>query len=671
MQKRAGLNFFSLFLVAILFISTFGFASAQEEIISEDNSGGTDDGSSAGGQDVANDAGVNEQGDTNDEIESTPVQGVEEIYSDLGEVEFQGEAGITPDSAFYGVDNFVEGMMVGDDPERALDYKEEKIAEAEQMIEEGNVEGAIDALDRANEHRDVLEKEVSPEIERRARESSLAVKEVFGRLEGQIEGEQWEEVRGMIEESENNEDKVAAAAKISSQIQELCKTLSQIDPLEYSRMCRSEGDSPKWQKSLDKELTAEQKKEAERFFETMSQCFKNPSECRCDDISVPSFAEKCKTITPIAAKCQGGDEGACKLMDNMDSPIDLLPDYLQGVMRDVEMRYGNAKMEINMPPECIDAGITNPSECGKIMFKLHAPAECVQALERGEINPKTESEQRKACDEIMFRKNAPKECIDAGITNPSECGKIMFKQYAPKECIDAGLDGSVRSDETKCRQVVRTCAEGTICVPGSQYAPGTGPNSVSGGVNCRGISDPNERLKCYDGAVNNVQEYAEVRREEMREFVPPMEVERRIEPSQQAQPGEGYIAPFMGGGGNAPMPPEGGEMGPPPGDYGLPREGPGLPPEGGQMPGPGGEGIAPGDNYVAPGDVGSGGSAPSEGGESAPSGDSGGSAPSGDSGGSSGGESAPSGDSGGSSDGGEVTGSVILTGNAFFDYYYN
>ena len=148
----------------------------------------------------------------------------------------------------------------------------------------------------------------------------------------------------------------------------------------------------------------------------------------------------------------------------------------------------------------------------------------------------------------------------------------------------------------------------------------------------------------------------------MRVFVPPIEV-ARTEPSQQAQPGEKYIAPFMGGGGNAPAPPEGQII------------------EGGQAPRIDGEGgMAPGD-YVAPREPGiqtsgepSGTPDISSSEPAAPSGDGGGS----DNSGSGGGEGVISGDSGdsgdsSSSDGGESapTGSVILTGNAFFDYYYN
>ena len=117
----------------------------------------------------------------------------------------------------------------------------------------------------------------------------------------------------------------------------------------------------------------------------------------------------------------------------------------------------------------------------------------------------------------MFEQSAPPECVEAGIINPGECGKYMFSSNAPQECIDAGLDGSDRNDPTACRKLMESqfsgregpggCAPGTTCVPNSQWAPGTGPNMRASGGDCRSISDPMKRLECYEGATQYVQEF--------------------------------------------------------------------------------------------------------------------------------------------------------------------
>ncbi|MBI2665517.1 hypothetical protein HYX12_02780, partial [Candidatus Woesearchaeota archaeon] len=51
---------------------------------------------------------------------------VEGIYDDVDEVQLEGEAGMTPDSGLYFLEEIVESVLVGDDPETALKYKEEK-----------------------------------------------------------------------------------------------------------------------------------------------------------------------------------------------------------------------------------------------------------------------------------------------------------------------------------------------------------------------------------------------------------------------------------------------------------------------------------------------------------------------------------------------------------------
>ena len=374
----------------------------------------------------------------------------ENIYEDIGQVNIQEEAGLTPDSPFYFLDSLFEKMLVGSNPQKALSYKEEKIAEAKEMINQEKPEQAQIALEKTQEYSTILQNEVSPELEQRARQSSKASKEVLEDLKPNLQGEEWGNIRTLVNKQQTKEDQIALAAKLSSKIKELCQTLSQLDPLEYSNACKTDDDAPDWQKELDKELTNEQKEEAEQFFEILSGCFENPNECRCSDITIKPFAEKCSVIAPLAAKCEEGDEEACDQMDEMPDPIELLPPHLQEAMHAVENRFRESEFENHIPKECKEQGATSQEACFKIMFQLNAPPECQEAFEQGEINPKNENEARSQCEEIMFKANAPEECIEAGLKDHRECEKFMFKQEAPEVCLKAGLTGENRNDHKKC-----------------------------------------------------------------------------------------------------------------------------------------------------------------------------------------------------------------------------
>ena len=86
----------------------------------------------------------------------------EGIYDDIGDVELEGEAGMTPDSFFYFLESFYENMLVGNNPEAALEFKEEKILELKAMIEVGNDKAAKEALHRVEKYNKILQKEVTP-----------------------------------------------------------------------------------------------------------------------------------------------------------------------------------------------------------------------------------------------------------------------------------------------------------------------------------------------------------------------------------------------------------------------------------------------------------------------------------------------------------------------------
>jgi hypothetical protein len=351
------------------------------------------------------------------------------VDEDVGKVSLNTGAGITPDSPFYFVEKGVLSKFRSD-----INNREKKIAEIRKMVQKGDIASAKKALEEYKLYADRVEKNIDPEKQLEARKSAEAIRAAIKEIEQEIPKEERTELVDRVVERENN---ITLAAKVANQIKELCESLSKLDPQQYARVCKAEGEAPQWQKKLDEQLTKEQQKEAEEFFKIMSNCFKNPKTCECDKVNVASFAAMCKEKSTLAAKCEEGDKSACENFTNSEDPTDLLPAYLQDVMAQVQKEYGQAEDNLAfgkyMPEECVKANAKTPKECRAVMFKTGAPEECVKAGLTGQPG------DEKKCEEIMFKANAPEECIKSGITNPKDCGKFMFKTNAPQECLDAGL----------------------------------------------------------------------------------------------------------------------------------------------------------------------------------------------------------------------------------------
>jgi hypothetical protein len=424
---------------------------------------------------------------------------VEDANPDFDEdVELGSNAGTTPDSPFYFLDEFFDGF--GSD----LEIREEKIAEIKAMIQEGKIQEAKIALRKYKVHAENFEREVSPEEREEARRSASAIYNTLKEIEDEIP----EEDRGeFFDDIVEREGGIITASEIAGKIKDLCQTLSDIDPLEYSRICKTGDDAPEWQKILDKDLTATQREEAKNFGKIMSQCFKTSGqECACDEIPFADFAEMCSIAAPLAVACDiEGNEEACEKMDNLEMPE--LPDHLQDVFDELERDIGDSQFELHMPFECREAGITNPRECMKLMVESNAPPECKQALL--DANVQGEREGREICEKIMFELNAPPECIEAGLTDHKECGLFMFKQDAPSECIEAGLTGEYRDDPRKCDKIMRELDR--------SFDERGGPGGFFG-RDCGRIENPKERLNCYDGATRGARDfddrYREIKQEE-------------------------------------------------------------------------------------------------------------------------------------------------------------
>ncbi len=479
MYKR-GLGVFSLLVVLIL---TLSFVSAQEtnETDLDVQDEGTDIETGEDDEDFEEETdedGLEDDLDTPDEDID-----IENLNAELR------NPGITPDSTLYFVEDAILTRFRGD-----LDNVEKKAAEIKAMIQAGKIEEARVALARFNQYADRIEKEVSPENQEEAKRIAAAIRNAINEIESEIPDSDREE---FIDNVLDKSKRIETAAEIATKIKELCETLAKLDPDQYSRTCKTGDDAPRWQKRLDKDLTEEQRKEARAFFEIMSQCMETSGrECRCQDISVKAFADKCSVVAPLATQCDEGDENACQQMeDESDGIEDLLPEYLQEIMVELEGRFNNAQFENFAPPECREANAKTPKECMQIMVRTHAPEECIAALDADQIKFESERQFRKDCEKLMFEANAPQECIDAGITDGRECGRFMFKQNAPQECIDAGITGDSPSDGRKCRDIMEKLGG-----PGGRGGPG--PN-----MDCRRIENAEERLKCYDEAISHAGEF--------------------------------------------------------------------------------------------------------------------------------------------------------------------
>jgi flagellar motor protein MotB len=312
------------------------------------------------------------------------------------DAELNAGAGITPDSRFY----FVEDQILSRFRDDA-DNREKKIAEIQEMVKEGNIDAARKSLEKYNEYADKLENEIDPQKIEKTKRSAAAIKNTLKRIESEIPEAEREE---FVNEVVDKEKSIVTAAEIAGKIKELCESLSKIDPLEYSKVCKIEGDTPSWQKNLDKKLTKEQREEAEKFGKIMSECFKTSGQqCRCDEIPFTDFAKACSNAAPLATACEiRKDEKACDELDNLEMPE--LPLHLQDIFNKLESSISEARMDLHMPEECVAAGAKDPKECGKIMFKANAPEECVAAGLTGE----SRSDEKK-CREIMESKKGEGE----------------------------------------------------------------------------------------------------------------------------------------------------------------------------------------------------------------------------------------------------------------------
>ncbi len=402
-------------------------------------------------------------------------------------------AGITPDSNFYWVEKNVLSKFRSD-----IVNLEKNVAQIKAMVERKDYESARIALVRYKEYAANIEKNIAPEDKAEVERAIAAINNALKEIESQIPAEQKKE---FVEDVRDEGKRVADAARIADTINKLCGELATLDPKQYATTCRTTKDSPKWQQKEDKRWTEAQKKEAREFGSIMSQCMKTQGrECRCKDISVSAFADKCALIAPLATKCEEGDEEACGIMEEATADMeDLLPPHLQDVLEDIEGGVREEQFDKFMPPECKKAGAKTPKECMRVMFEKNAPEECIAAAKEGKVDFTSERTMRESCEKLMFLANAPQECIEKGLKDHRTCGKYMCENNLAQECKDAGLTCErPESVFRKCDEIMRSQRENE----GPNRGPGRG---FAFGKNCNTVENKDEKLKCFEEMFNQVQ----------------------------------------------------------------------------------------------------------------------------------------------------------------------
>ncbi|MSS75273.1 hypothetical protein EXS73_03630, partial [Candidatus Pacearchaeota archaeon] len=164
-------------------------------------------------------------------------------------VVFETDAGIGPDSIFYGIDTFLDDTF--GDP---LEVREERAAELAEALEAEDEESATEAKEGYDASADEVEAEITPEDEERATQSARAIQGHLKRFD-----------HAFARDVDAREERIATAAEVSSMIKELCTKLAKLDPDEYSRTCRTDDKAPQWQQKMHKALTEEQRQEAEKL----------------------------------------------------------------------------------------------------------------------------------------------------------------------------------------------------------------------------------------------------------------------------------------------------------------------------------------------------------------------------------------------------------------------
>ena len=415
--------------------------------------------------------------------------------------EFTAEPGITPDSPFYFIDTLFEN--VGNNPEKALQYKEEKLAELKVMAAEKKTDAATIALKKAQEYGVILEKEVTPAMQTAVSENAAAIEAVLTQASTDLP-----ELGEKINEKKEQEQRITLAAEISTKIKQLCDTLSKLDAQQYAQNCKTGKDAPQWQKKHDQELTAEQQKHAKIFAEKMIECMETQGKtCDCEGMGVKKWTEICSAQQELKQRCDAQEEDACKAMMEQGSidMFDYLPDYLYPVMQNLMKKFSQAQnqqyeqwegKEEYISARCKEAGISSAKECAQYMKDKYK-----------EFKGEWKNEEQFEFNEEMFMegciKYESKELCEkkAGMMKRGEFSSDNTR-FGPGPCTDKGI-----TSMEECRQYMEENFEKTS--EGAYVMPAGQPARIGEfGRDCHAVKDLSEKARCFEDYYNLAKEKA-------------------------------------------------------------------------------------------------------------------------------------------------------------------
>ena len=384
-----------------------------------------------------------------------------------GEEEFlvEDRAGITPDSSLYVFDRIVDEIQLAtskgeEKAKKALEVKEERLAEASVMVNSLKADNAKDALLLAAQASKVAQAEIAPDLENEANDNVRRAAILLTSIRDRLPSEGWKDIEAALETQLDEEEKTRIALLVSKSRLSYCNALAKQDfaLLETDPQCDVE-NAPEWLKGKVKSEFKQREENARRqIFDAVSICVIDPKQCDCSRIPVAKHIATCEVSKALAIRCDYEDDfEACEQLDEKeDEFLDILGEEgassIRGLLRDKEADF----FEEIRPPECSQGETFE--ECFDIMTGLYGRPPFCQGLSDDEC-----MELIRENPEIV-EEGMPPECRDAGITNPRECARRMMHKYgAPPECKNLDVE--------KCIDLMMKRGPENVGGPGQGFPP--------------------------------------------------------------------------------------------------------------------------------------------------------------------------------------------------------
>ncbi|MBI2176163.1 hypothetical protein HYU40_02310 [Candidatus Woesearchaeota archaeon] len=351
-------------------------------------------------------------------------------------------AGVTPDSPIYVFDKIVDDVQLAlakgeDKTKKALEIKEERIAEAAIMVDKKKPDAAKGALELAAKAAGQAQKELDPEFEKETNEKVRRAAKLLSGLQEKLPDQGWEGVEKALDAQLSEEEKVRVALLVSKSRLTYCDAIAQqdFDLMKQDELCQVE-KAPQWlRERVEGEFKSREDKARNLIIDTVSSCVVDPKKCDCSQIPVGKHSQSCEVKKALAIRCEyENDESACSELAS-EKLEDFLPEFVGEEGKQTVLSHLREKEEQMFekfkPPECANAQTFQ--ECFAVMKDLYGTPmqckglsddECMEFIKR---NPPTE------------KPNLPPECNEAGVQKPVECAELMFSKYGtPPQC--EGLD---------------------------------------------------------------------------------------------------------------------------------------------------------------------------------------------------------------------------------------